>query len=368
MKDMEYMELALELAEKGCGYVNPNPMVGAVIVKNGAIIGSGYHENYGELHAERNAINSCIAPLDGATMYVTLEPCCHYGKTPPCTEAIIESGIKRVIVGSLDPNSLVAGKGIEALRNSNIEVATGLMDIENRKLNHIFFHYMKTGKPYVVMKYAMTLDGKTATFSGKSKWITGEMAREHVHQSRHKYSGIMVGVNTVIMDNPMLTCRIPRGRNGTRIVCDTNLRIPFDSKIIQTAREIPTFIATSSQEMDKISKLLGMGCKVIQVPKKDGHIDLNVLMIKLGEEKIDSILLEGGSALNFSGMKSGIVNKVEAYISPKIFGGVAANSPVGGIGIENPDNAFKLVRKNMKIFGEDILLEYEVINNVYRDS
>jgi len=368
MKDMEYMKLALELAENGCGYVNPNPMVGAVIVKNGEIIGSGYHENYGELHAERKAINSCVAPLDGATMYVTLEPCCHYGKTPPCTEAIIESGIKRVIVGSLDPNPLVAGKGIEALRNNNIEVETGLMDMENQKLNYIFFHYMKTGMPYVVMKYAMTLDGKIATFSGKSKWITGEKARVHVHQSRHKYSGIMVGVNTVIMDNPMLTCRIPMGRNGTRIVCDTNLRIPFDSKIIQTASEIPTFIATSSLEMDKIKKFSDMGCKVIQVPKKDGHIDLNVLMIKLGEEKIDSILLEGGSTLNFSGMKSGIVNKVEAYISPKMFGGSGAKSPVGGIGIENPDNAFKLVRKNMKMFGEDIFLEYEVMNNVYGNS
>jgi len=239
--------------------------------------------------------------------------------------------------------------------------------MENQKLNHVFFHYMKTGTPYVVMKYAMTLDGKTATTSGKSKWITGDKAREHVHQSRHKYSGIMVGVNTVIMDNPMLTCRIPRGRNGTRIVCDTSLRIPFDSKIIQTAREISTFIATSSLEMNKIAKFSDMGCKVIQVPKKDGFIDLNVLMIKLGEEKIDSILLEGGSTLNFSALENGIVNKVEAYISPKIFGGVTANSPIGGIGIENPDNAFKLVRKNMKLFGEDIFLEYEVINNVYGD-
>src|SRR5665647_71310 len=367
MKDMEYMKMALGFAEKGCGYVNPNPMVGAVIVKDGAIIGSGYHENYGEFHAERNAINSCTAPLDGATMYVTLEPCCHYGKTPPCTDAIVESGIKKVIVGSLDPNSLVAGKGIETLRNNNIEVETGLLNMENQKLNHVFFHYMKTGTPYVVMKYAMTLDGKTATTSGKSKWITGEKAREHVHQSRHKYSGIMVGVNTVIMDNPMLTCRAPRGRNGTRIVCDTSLRIPFDSKIIQTAREISTFIATSSLEMNKIAKFSDMGCKVIQVPKKDGFIDLNVLMIKLGEEKIDSILLEGGSTLNFSALENGIVNKVEAYISPKILGGVTANSPIGGIGIENPDNAFKLVRKNMKLFGEDIFLEYEVINNVYGD-
>ncbi len=368
MKDRDYMKIALGIAEKGCGYVNPNPMVGAVIVKNGTIIGRGYHENYGDLHAERNAINSCIASPDGSTMYVTLEPCCHYGKTPPCTEAIIKSGIKRVFIGSIDPNPLVAGKGIDTLRSNNIEVTIGMMDIENQQLNHIFFHYIKTGKPYVVMKYAMTLDGKTATFSGKSKWISGEKAREYVHQSRHKYSGIMVGLNTVIRDDPMLTCRMPKGINGTRIVCDTSLRIPFSSKIIQTAREIPTIIATASQEMDKIKKISDMGCKVIRVSEKDGSIDLNILMLKLGEETIDSVYLEGGSALNFSAMKSGIVNKVEAYISPKIFGGSGAYSPVGGIGIENPDNAFKLVRKNMKTFGEDLLLEYEVINNVYGDS
>ncbi|MBK5247163.1 MAG: bifunctional diaminohydroxyphosphoribosylaminopyrimidine deaminase/5-amino-6-(5-phosphoribosylamino)uracil reductase RibD [Peptostreptococcaceae bacterium] len=368
MKDMEYMKLALELAEKGCGYVNPNPMVGAVIVKNGEIIGSGYHENYGDLHAERNAINSCRVPADGATMYVTLEPCCHYGKTPPCTEAIIRSGIKRVIIGSVDPNPLVAGKGIETLRNNNIEVETGLMDMENQKLNYIFFHYMKAGIPYVVMKYAMTLDGKTATFSGKSKWITGEKAREHVHQSRHKYSGIMVGVNTVIQDDPMLTCRTPNGRNGTRIICDTNLRIPLSSKIIRSAFEVPTYIATTSQETKKIKLLSDAGCKVIHIPKKDGHIDLNILMEKLGKEKMDSILLEGGSTLNFSALENGIINKVEAYISPKIFGGSAAKSPVGGIGREDPDDAFQLVRKNIKIFGEDLLIEYEVVNNVHRDS
>lgn len=368
MKDMDYMKVAMGIAEKGCGYVNPNPMVGAVIVKNGAIIGSGYHENYGGPHAERNAINSCIEPPDGATMYVTLEPCCHYGKTPPCTEAIVKSGIKKVVIGSVDPNPFVSGKGIDILRSNNIKVITGMMDMENQRLNHIFFHFIKTGKPYLVMKYAMTLDGKIATFSGKSKWITGEKARKHVHQSRHKYSGIMVGVNTVIWDDPMLTCRIPEGKNGTRIVCDTSLRIPISSKIVQTAREISTFIATSSQEMDKIKKISDMGCKVIQVPEKDGHIDLNILMQKLGEEKIDSVFLEGGSALNFSAMRSGIVNKVEVFISPKIFGGSGAKSPVGGMGIENPDNAFKLVRKNIKIFGEDLLLEYEVVNNVYGDS
>jgi len=367
MKDMEYMEIALKLAEKGCGTVNPNPMVGAVIVKNGSIIGSGHHENYGKLHAERNALNACMTSPDGATMYVTLEPCCHYGKTPPCTEAIVKSGIKRVIIGSVDPNPLVAGKGIDFLRSNGIEVATGVMDLENQRLNHVFFHYIKTGTPYVKMKYAMTADGKIATFSGKSKWISGEKARAHVHQTRHKYSGIMVGVNTVIMDDPMLTCRIPEGRNGTRIVCDTSLRIPLGSKIIQTAREIPTIIATSSRDMEKISKVSAAGCKVIRVPEKDGHVDLNVLMIKLGEEKIDSVLLEGGSTLNFSAMKSGIVSKVDIYISPKIFGGIGAKSPVGGIGIENPNNAFKLVRKNMKIIGEDLLLEYEVVKNVYGD-
>lgn len=367
MKQIRYMKIALELAERGCGFVNPNPMVGAVIVKNERIIGSGYHEQYGSLHAERNAISSCTESPEGADMYVTLEPCCHYGKTPPCTEAIIQSGIKKVIIGSVDPNYLVSGKGIDILKKNNIEIVYGVMDDENKKLNEVFFHFMKTGRPFVVMKYAMTLDGKIATFSGKSKWITGEEAREHVHQSRHKYSGIMIGVNTVIADDPMLNCRIPGGKDGVRIICDASLRMPLNSKIAESAKDITTYMATASEEEKRIRVFESMGCKIIRIGKTRNGIDLNELMDKLGEEKIDSILLEGGAALNFSALNSGIVNKVQAYISPKIFGGEGAKTPVGGAGIEDPDRAFMLEKREIKLLGEDVLIEYEVMNNVYRN-
>lgn len=365
MKDEKYMGRALELAAKGIGWVAPNPMVGAVLVKDEKIIGEGYHERYGEPHAERNALRSCTQSPSGATMYVTLEPCCHYGKTPPCTEAILESGIRRVVIGSVDPNPLVAGKGIQILRENGIEVLQGMLQDQQEKLNKVFMHYIRTGMPFVTMKYAMTLDGKIATATGKSKWISGEESRNRVHRTRHENSGIMVGINTVLVDDPMLDCRMAEGKNGTRIICDTNLRIPVNSKIAQSAANIPTWIATSSQDLDKIEVLKEKGCKILRVKNEGKHIDLKALMVLLGEMKMDSILLEGGGALNFSALNSGIVNKVEVYVAPKIFGGEGAKPPVGGIGVDEPDQAFQLVRKDMKLVGEDLWLEYEVKKNVY---
>lgn len=362
MTDIEYMKIALDLAKKGRGFVNPNPMVGAVVVKDNEIIGQGYHEKYGHLHAERNAIADCKVSPMGATIYVTLEPCCHYGKTPPCTDVIIESGIKKVVIGSSDPNLLVAGKGVEILKSNNIEVVENVLKEECDKLNEVFFHYIKTKTPYVVMKYAMTMDGKIATYTGKSKWITGEESRLNVHKDRHKYSGIMVGVGTVLADDPMLNCRIQNGKNPTRIICDTNLRIPLDSNIVKTSQEIPTIIATSCDHKQKQELYMDKGCKLVQIPKKDNHIDLNILMRYLGEEeKIDSILLEGGGSLNWSALNSHIVNKVQTYISPKIFGGIEAKSPVSGIGVENPNQAFYLKNTSIKQIGEDILIESEVL-------
>lgn len=361
MNDEYYMKLALELAKKGCGFVNPNPMVGAVIVKENEIIGQGYHEKYGEFHAERNAIANCKVSPKGGTLYVTLEPCCHYGKTPPCTEAIIESGISKVVLGSSDPNPLVQGKGIEVLRKSNIVVVENVLKEECDELNEIFFHYINTRTPYVVMKYAMTIDGKIATYSGKSKWITGEEARKKVHNDRHKYSAIMVGAGTVLADDPMLNCRLENTKNPIRIICDTNLNTPLSSKIVKTANEIPTIIATSCDDVDKQNKYINTGCRLIVVPKKGKSIDLNILMKKLVEEKIDSILLEGGGTLNWSALESKIVNKVQTYISLKIFGGINAKSPVGGMGIENPNQSFYLKHKSINRIGEDILIESEVV-------
>ena len=367
MKDIEYMNMAISLAEKGYGNVNPNPMVGAVIVKDGIIIGSGYHERYGELHAERNAIASCKESLEGSTIYVTLEPCCHYGKTSPCTDSIIQSKISTVVIGSKDPNRKVCGKGKEALKLAGITVITGVMEDECNKLNEVFFYYIKTKIPFIVMKYAMTLDGKIATYTGKSKWITGNIAREHVHEYRHRYSAIMVGVETVISDNPSLTCRISNGKNPVRIICDTNLRTPLDSQIVKTAKEVPTIIATCCTDIKKHSSYTFYGCEVLVLPKKNNEVDLLALMEKLGEQGIDSILLEGGGTLNYSALKSGIVNKVQAYIAPKIFGSYNAKTPVGGIGIANPEECFTLINKKIKVLGDDILVECEVENNVYRN-
>ncbi|MGB5823457.1 MAG: bifunctional diaminohydroxyphosphoribosylaminopyrimidine deaminase/5-amino-6-(5-phosphoribosylamino)uracil reductase RibD [Proteocatella sp.] len=358
MDTERFMKLAIELAAKGGNRVSPNPLVGAVIVKNAEIIGQGYHEAYGGPHAEINALSSCKESPKGACIYVTLEPCCHYGKTPPCTEAIIKSGISKVVIGSKDPNPLVAGKGIESLRRAGVGVE--ILDMEAcYRLNEIFFHYIKTKRPYVIMKYAMTADGKIATFSGKSKWITGEVARAHVHESRNRYAGIMVGVGTVIADNPELTCRIPGGRNPKRIICDTNLRIPLDSKVLNT-KEAPTYIATCSDDEQKISALESLGCRILRIPKNADRLDLKFLMKRLAEEKIDAILLEGGATLNASALEAKIVSRVQVYISPKIFGGNLAKSPVGGQGVENPSEAFMLKNGKIRVMDEDILIEYEV--------
>lgn len=357
-----YMKTALELAVKGMGFASPNPMVGAVIVKDGVIIGRGWHKKYGGLHAERNAFADCDSrgiDCSGADMYVTLEPCCHYGKTPPCTEAIIEHRIKRVFVGSSDPNPKVAGKGVKILREHGIEVIENVMKEECDAVNEIFFHYITTGLPFVTMKYAMTMDGKIACYTGDSKWITGEGARMNVQRERLRHSAVMVGVGTVIADDPMLTYRLENGRNPYRIICDSSLRTPTESNIIRTAKEIPTIIATVSKDREKIELYESFGCQVI-VCGEGERTDLNELMKILGSLKIDSVLLEGGGQLNWSALESGIVNKVQAYAAPKIFGGMTALSPVGGKGVPNPDSAFVLEDTEVRKIGGDFLFESRV--------
>lgn len=368
MTEAEYMRHAIRLAKKGTGFVNPNPLVGAVIVKNGRIIGQGAHLKYGQLHAERNALADCKESANGAEMYVTLEPCCHYGKNPPCTEALIESGIKRVYIGSYDVNPLVAGKGIQRLRDNGIEVIEDFLRDECDRLNEIFFHYITTGLPFVTMKYAMTMDGKIAAYTGKSQWITGEAARNDVQKDRLRHAAIMVGSGTIIADNPMLTCRLENGRNPVRIICDSKLRIPTESNILQTASEIPTIIACCTDDSKKISEFERYGCRIIKTEPDNGRVNLHELMKKLGAEKLDSILLEGGGELNWSALQSGIVSKVKAYIAPKLFGGREAKSPVSGIGVSSPDDAFMLSNPQISKIGDDFLIESRVIRNVYRNS
>ncbi len=356
----KYMRRAIELARNGTGRVNPNPLVGAVIVKDGIIIAEGYHEEYGGLHAERNAFKNLKESAKGADIYVTLEPCCHYGKQPPCTQAVIENGIRNVYIGSDDPNSLVAGKGIEQLKAAGINVVTGVLKKECDALNTVFFHYITNKTPYVVMKYAMTLDGKTACDTGESKWVTGEGARQHVQQSRNALQGIMAGVQTVINDNPQFTCRIPGGRNPVRIICDSSLRIPDGCGILETAHKVKTIIATVSEDAERIKQLEEKGAVIIKTPPLYGRVDLKFLMQELGKRGIDGILLEGGGTLNSSALKAGIVNHVQAYIAPKIFGGSGRYTPVGGEGVLSPGSAY--ICKNMEItkFGNDLLLEYDI--------
>ncbi len=369
MTDQEYMLRAIQLAKKGEGWTNPNPMVGAVIVKDGRIIGEGYHKKCGELHAERNAIASLTESAEGATIYVTLEPCCHYGKTPPCTEAIIEQKIKKVVIGSRDPNPKVAGKGAQILRESGITVVQDFMREECDRLNPVFFHYITTKTPYVVMKYAMTLDGKIATKTGASKWITGETARQEVQHMRHRYMGIMAGIGTVLADDPMLNVRVEGWKSPVRIVCDSSLRIPLDSQIVRSAKEYRTIVAYAGREENeeitekitkKIEQLHAKGVDTVCCPDEKGQIDLKKLMTYLGNEGIDSILLEGGGTLNDSALRAGIVKEVHCFIAPKLFGGKNSKTPVEGIGIGLPSEALKLKCTDICQIGEDIRIICQV--------
>lgn len=365
MPEEKYMRRAIELALRGTGHVNPNPLVGAVIVRDGEIIGEGYHECYGQLHAERNAIANAKArgnSLKGSTIYVTLEPCCHYGKTPPCTEAIIEEGIARVVVGSDDPNPLVAGKGFALLRERGIEVIPHFLKEACDAINYVFFHFISTGTPYVAMKYAMTMDGKIACHTGDSRWVTGEAARAHAHTLRNKYRGIMAGIGTVLADDPTLNCRLEDGRDPIRIIADSHLRIPLDAKLVRTAREQPLYVAClPDADPEKQKKLQECGVEVITVEadEQGAHISLPALMRELGARKIDGIQLEGGGQLNESALRAGIVKRAYCYLAPKIFGGAAAKTPVEGEGLLRAADAWQFRQVGMQQLGEDLLIEYE---------
>ena len=359
MTGQDYMKRALELAKKGAGHTSPNPMVGCVVVKDGRIVTEGYHERYGEFHAERNALTRCEEDLTGAEMYVTLEPCCHQGNTPPCTDIIIERSIGKVYVGSMDPNPKVAGKGVKILQEHGIEVETGVLEKECLALNEIFFYYITTGIPYVAMKYAMTLDGKIASCTGDSKWVTGETARHHVHELRKQYSAILAGIGTVLADDPMLNCRIEEGVDPVRVVCDSSLRIPLSSQLVKTAGDIPVIVAYAKENQEKEKALLQAGVELISAGR-DGRVDLAVLMRKLGKRKIDSVLVEGGGAIHGSLLKSGLVQKIYCYLAPKLIGGREAGSPVEGDGFSRMKDALPVKEMEILSLGEDICISGRV--------
>lgn len=356
--DQTYMKRALELANKGRGFTTPNPMVGAVIVKNGEIIGEGYHQKAGEPHAEVNAIDSATESVEGATMYVTLEPCSHYGRTPPCSDLIIDKQLKKVVIAATDPNPLVSGRGIESLRQAGIEVVAGVCESESHKLNEVFNHYITTKLPFVLLKYAMSLDGKIATETGESKWISSEDSRHHAHHLRGHLSGILVGIGTVLKDDPSLTCRIPGYLNPTRIILDSKLRIPVDAKVLKNQEEARTIVLTTSQaSQEKQTELSRRNITVISVQDDKGQINLKKAMQVIGENGIDSLLLEGGGTVNASALSADIVNKLAVYIAPKLIGGKDAISPIMGQGVLNMSDVYKLKDMDINRIKDDIYIE-----------
>ena len=361
--DEHFMRRALELAMRGSGHVNPNPLVGAVIVRDGHIIGEGWHTAFGHPHAEREAFAHCTEDPSGATLYVTLEPCCHTGKTPPCTDAVIEHGIARVVVGAPDPNPQVDGGGVAQLRAAGIKVDQGVCLEECWAINRPFFHFIQTGRPYVIVKYAMTLDGKIATRTGASRWITGEQARTRVHEDRCRYAAVMVGVGTVLTDDPQLTCRLEgvHGVDPVRVICDSRLRTPLSSILVSTARQTSTLIVTCVEDEKRLAPYRAAGCDVIVLPAEDTGGDLPALMDELGKRGIDSVVVEGGATLAWAVIAVKLARRIQCYVAPKLFGGTQAPSPLGGDGVATPAEALALERPEVVRLGNDLLIECEVI-------
>ncbi|WP_456278458.1 bifunctional diaminohydroxyphosphoribosylaminopyrimidine deaminase/5-amino-6-(5-phosphoribosylamino)uracil reductase RibD [Bacillus sp. AK128] len=353
MNDQDYMRLALTLAQSVKGQTSPNPPVGSVIVNNGRIVGMGAHLKAGEGHAEVQAIKMAGDLAEGSTAYVTLEPCSHFGKTPPCADLLITHKVKRVIIATKDPNPLVGGKGIERLRKAGLDVEVGILQEEANEIYDMFFHYISTKTPYVTLKTAVTLDGKTATTTGSSKWITGPEAREDVHRYRHLHDAILVGVNTVIKDDPSLTTRLTGGGvHPIRIVLDHQLKTPLTSKILNDGLAETWIITTSFVTEKQKDPFLSKGIKLIQLQEE--RISIRSVLSTLGEHSITSLFVEGGSEVNGSFMIEQAYNQVITYIAPKLVGGKLAPGFIGGEGILEMKDAHQLTIKSIDQLGEDL--------------
>ncbi|MBI2472902.1 MAG: bifunctional diaminohydroxyphosphoribosylaminopyrimidine deaminase/5-amino-6-(5-phosphoribosylamino)uracil reductase RibD [Planctomycetes bacterium] len=352
------MAFALELAVKGRGRVEPNPMVGAVLVKDGIIVGKGYHQVFGGAHAEIHAIHEGGANCKGATLYVSMEPCAHYGKTAPCVDAIIKAGIAKVVAAVIDPNPITFGKGIQKLKEGGVEVVVGVMEMQAKRLNVPFFKLMQKGLPYVTVKWAMSIDGKIATHTGESRWITSDESREYVHKIRGQMDGILVGINTVMRDDPLLTCRIEGGRNPKRIVVDSNAALPVNSRLLSTINEGEIIVAVSTNApRNRVEKLEQLGCKIVQTKDMNGRVDLKELFQRLGEMKLTNILVEGGSRVITSVMEDRLADRVMVFVAPIIIGGEGAKSPVLGTGINKMSEAAEISEVSIKRFTDDIVIE-----------
>ncbi len=347
-----YMQKALELAEKARGQTSPNPLVGAVVVKDGQIVGQGYHQKAGTPHAEIHALREAGAKARGACLYVTLEPCCHWGRTGPCTQAIIQAGIAEVYAAMADPNPLVAGKGLAQLEQAGIKTHCGLLEEQSRQMNEIFLTYITQNRPWIVLKAAMSLDGKIATSSGDSKWITGEAARQYGRRLRGELDAILVGIGTVLADNPALTTRLPGAKNPLRIVLDNQARTPLTAQILQP--EAPTLIVVSRQApAARVAALQQTGAEVWVMDSE--QIELPDLLAGLKKREISSLLVEGGSQIHAAFLP--LADKFLWFIAPKIIGGSSAPGPIGGAGIQKMTEAVKLERMQFKKLGEDLLIE-----------
>ncbi|PFX66166.1 riboflavin biosynthesis protein RibD [Bacillus toyonensis] len=363
MTDQEYMRIALQLAKGTSGQTSPNPMVGAIVVKDGKTVGMGAHLRAGEEHAEVHALHMAGEKAKNATVYVTLEPCSHFGKTPPCCELLIEKGVKRIVIATLDCNPLVSGNGKKKLEEAGIEVTTGVLETEAVLLNRYFFHYMKTKRPFVTIKTAMSLDGKTATVTGESKWITGAEARADVHQYRHTHDAILVGVNTVIADNPHLTTRIPNGgKHSIRVILDTHLRTPPSSHVITDALAPTWIIVGKDVNKEKIASYESKNIAIFQMKTK--QIEIQDVLDLLGEKQILSLFIEGGQTVHASFLQTNNFNEIVTYISPKLIGGKGAPTLFGGNGFSKLQDSLSLKIQEMKQIGDDIKIVATARNEV----
>jgi diaminohydroxyphosphoribosylaminopyrimidine deaminase/5-amino-6-(5-phosphoribosylamino)uracil reductase len=358
--DRTYMRRALDLAARARGRTSPNPMVGAVVVNEGTVVGEGFHAFAGSDHAELEALRAAESAAAGATLYVTLEPCCHFGRTPPCADRIIQAGIRRVVAACEDPNPTVSGKGFAALRAAGVTVDVGVLEQEAAQLNEAFFAYIRTGRPFVILKAAASLDGKIATQTGDSRWITGESARQHVHHLRDEVDAVLVGIGTVLRDDPMLTTRLGKldQRDPARVVVDNLARLPLRAQVINRASTAPTIVAVSEMApRARLEALEREGVQVLVVPGSPRRVSLAHLMEALGKMGFLSVMIEGGAEINASALQEGVVDKLLLFLAPVLIGGKSTPTAVGGEGIETLRQATRVRDVRVERFGEDILIQ-----------
>jgi diaminohydroxyphosphoribosylaminopyrimidine deaminase/5-amino-6-(5-phosphoribosylamino)uracil reductase len=356
-EDQHWMTRALELAERGRGLVEPNPLVGAVLVQGGRMVGEGWHRRFGEAHAEVNALAEAGDGARGATLYVTLEPCCHHGKTPPCTDAVIRAGLGRVIAAITDPFPPVVGEGERVLRAAAIDYQVGLCDKEARRLNAPYLTLLHKGRPYVHAKWAMTLDGKIASRTGQSKWISSRHSRELVHGLRGRMDAILVGIGTAVADDPLLTARPPGPRTAARIVLDSTARLPTRSQLVQTVSAAPTIVVTVPETpRERTEALQKLGCEVLPILADKGRPAVSALLQELGKRRMTNLLVEGGSEVLGSFLDANLLDEVHVFVAPRLLGGTAARTPIGGLGRPNVAEALALPAWEVKSVGEDLYL------------